>query len=193
MTTRGIRGATTATENSEAAIVEATQEMLRTIIAANDLDPTDLASAIFTATPDLTAVHPALAARKLGWHHVPLLSATEVAVPGSIPRCIRVLLHWNTDRPPFAVNHVYLRDAVQLRPDLQLDAEKVKPRPAPAAPARAPVATAAGGPAVVAYQGEPGANSQAAIFQHFGAQVNTLACHGFEDVFHAVEEEPLAP
>jgi prephenate dehydratase len=188
MTTRGIRGATTAAENSETAIVEATQELLQAVVAANDLDPSDLASAIFTATSDLTAVHPALAARKMGWHHVPLLSASEIAVPDSIPNCIRVLLHWNTDRPPYAINHVYLRGAVQLRPDLQVDESEIKPKPTVPAPARGLVAAHGSGPVSVAYQGAPGANSQEAIFQHFGPQTSTVACHSFEDIFHAVED-----
>ena len=157
------------------------------MIAANDLDVADLASAIFTATHDLTAVHPALAARKIGWHHVPLLSAAEIAVPDSIPDCIRVLLHWNTDRPPFAINHVYLRDAVQLRPDLHVDEDDLKPKPAAVATTRAAVGIYGGGPVTVAYQGAPATNSQEAIFQHFGPQVDTLACHSFEDIFTAVE------
>jgi len=188
MATRGIRGATTAAENSEKAMVEATQELLQAMVAANDLDPTDLASAIFTATPDLNAVHPALAARRMGWHHVPLLSASEIAVPDSIPLCIRVLLHWNTDRPPYAVNHIYLRGATQLRPDLQVDEAELAPRATSPAPTPVPLPAYGGGPVTVAYQGAPGANSQEAIFQHFGPQVGTLACHSFEDIFHAVEE-----
>jgi chorismate mutase len=89
--------------------------------AANNLDPADIASAIFTVTPDLDAAFPAQAARKIGWDHVPLLDTVEIGVPGSLPRCIRVLVNWNTDQPPYAVRHIYLREAVGLRPDLQSD------------------------------------------------------------------------
>ncbi|MEX1104475.1 MAG: chorismate mutase, partial [Dehalococcoidia bacterium] len=78
----------------------------------------DVASAIFSTTPDLDAEFPALAARQLGWLDVPLLCEHEIAVPGSLPRCIRVLVHWNTDVPQQDIQHIYVRDAVRLRPDL---------------------------------------------------------------------------
>ena len=84
------------------------------------LEPADLASAMFTLTPDLQAVHPARAARDLGWDQVPLMCAVEIAVPGSLPRCIRILLHWNTDLPQSAIHHVYLHAAIALRPDLAI-------------------------------------------------------------------------
>jgi chorismate mutase len=77
-----------------------------------------VASALFTATPDLTSVFPARAARELGWRHVPVLDAQEIPVPGSLHRCIRVLIHWNTEKTPIEIRHVYLRDASRLRPDL---------------------------------------------------------------------------
>jgi chorismate mutase len=90
--------------------------------AANGLAAEDIASVLFTATHDLTAAFPAQAARELGWQHVPLLDAQEIPVPGSLPRCVRVLLHWNTERSQSEVRHVYLRGAALLRPDLEMGA-----------------------------------------------------------------------
>jgi chorismate mutase len=115
---RGIRGATTVEGDSADAILEATQELLACIIEANDLAAQDVASAFFTATPDLSAAFPAEAARQLGWRHVALLDAQEIPVPGSLPCCVRVLVHWNTDRNQEEIQHVYLRGASSLRPDL---------------------------------------------------------------------------
>jgi chorismate mutase len=114
---RGVRGATTVTENTSEAILEATREMMFIIIHANDMLPEDVASAYFTTTPDLDATYPALAARQLGWYDVALLCGHEMSVPGGLPRCIRVLIHWNTRLGPREIFHVYLRDARQLRPD----------------------------------------------------------------------------
>src|SRR5881409_1750635 len=93
---RGLRGATTATANTSEAILQATEELLRALQTGNGFAPEDVESAIFTSSPDLTADYPARAARRLGWTQVPLLGATEVAVPppGGVPRCIRVLLHF---------------------------------------------------------------------------------------------------
>ena len=121
MACRGIRGATTAEENSALAILDATRQLLIRMVAANRVDSVDVASAIFTVTPDLTAAFPARAAREMGWRHVPLLDAQEMAVPGSLPRCVRVLMLWNTDRSQEEIRHVYLRGAGVLRPDLQED------------------------------------------------------------------------
>jgi len=118
MSVRGIRGATTAAENSAAAIIEATDEMLRAIMERNNIDLIEIASAFFTTTPDLTAEFPAYAARQLGWLAVPLLCGHEMNVPGALPRCVRVLIHLNTDLPQTAMRHVYLREAVSLRRDL---------------------------------------------------------------------------
>ncbi|MDI7277879.1 MAG: chorismate mutase, partial [Anaerolineae bacterium] len=101
--------------------LEATQELLAALVQANGLEPEDLASAIFSVTPDLDAAFPARAARAMGWSQVPLLDLQEMPVPGSLPRCVRVLLHWNTDRPASEVVHVYLRGAHALRPDLVSD------------------------------------------------------------------------
>lgn len=114
---RGIRGATTATENSREAILEATRELLQQLITANDLRPEDIASAIFTTTPDLTAEFPAVVARELGWLDTALLCGHEMNVPGSLQGCIRVLVHWNTTRRADEVIHIYLRDARNLRPE----------------------------------------------------------------------------
>lgn len=115
---RGVRGATTVTENSTEAILEATRELLQAIVAANSIDEPDIASVILTATPDLDAVYPAVAARQLGWTRTALMCVQEMAVPGSLPCCVRVLIHWNTDRSLDELRHVYLREARSLRPDL---------------------------------------------------------------------------
>ncbi len=122
---RGIRGATTVAEDSAEAILEATEELVRELVAANDLDARDVASALFTVTPDLHAEFPAAAARRMGWTMVPLLNFTEIGVPGRLERCIRVLLHVNTARVQSEMVHVYLREAVSLRPDLS----KTAPHP----------------------------------------------------------------
>jgi len=114
---RGIRGATTASANTRDAILEATHDLLCQLVAANQLALDDIASAIFTTTPDLDAEFPAVAARALGWTDTALLSAHEIAVPGSLARCIRVLIHWNTTRRADEIIHVYLREARVLRPE----------------------------------------------------------------------------
>lgn len=116
---RGLRGATTATANTSEAILDATEELLRALQAANGFAPEDVESAIFTSSPDLTAEYPARAARRLGWTGVPLLGAAEVAVPppDGLARCIRVLLHFYTAKPARELKHMYLRAAANLRPD----------------------------------------------------------------------------
>jgi chorismate mutase len=120
MPLRGIRGATTVSSDQEEEILAATQELLVAIRQANPtLQPEDLASILFTVTPDLTAAYPAKAARQLGWTEVPLLDSQEIPVPGGLPHCIRVLLHWNTGLGQKDIRHVYLGEAVRLRPDLQ--------------------------------------------------------------------------
>lgn len=115
---RGVRGATTVTENSREAILNATRQMLALLIRRNQIKSEDIASAIFTVTKDLSAEFPALAARQLGWIEVPLLCGYEIEVPGSLPLCVRVLVHWNTVLPQSDIQHVYIHDAVRLRPDL---------------------------------------------------------------------------
>jgi chorismate mutase len=123
MLCRGVRGATTVDDDSAAAILAATQELLATIVQANDMAIEEIASALFTVSADLRAAFPAQAARQMGWQHVALLDAQEIPVPGSLPRCIRVLIHWNTDRPQDQIRHLYLRGAAALRPDLSSSTE----------------------------------------------------------------------
>ena len=119
MPIRGIRGATTVTADTPDLILQATRELLEEILAANDgMRPEDVASALFTVTEDLASTFPAQAARQMGWGLVPMMCAREIPVPGSLPRVIRVLVHWNTDMAQNQITHVYLRDAVRLRPDL---------------------------------------------------------------------------
>ena len=118
MPVRGIRGATTVDVDSSAEILAATRELLLAIIEANRIEPEEIASALFTTTPDLTSEYPARAARELGWGAVPLLGATEMRVDGGLPHCIRVLVHVNTATKPSEIKHIYLRHARRLRPDL---------------------------------------------------------------------------
>lgn len=118
MVCRGVRGATTVEENSRDAILKGTRQLLALMIRRNNIDPADVASAIFTVTKDLNAEFPALAARQLGWLDVPLLCGYEVQVSGSLGLCVRILLHWNTTKAQKEIQHVYIHDAVQLRPDL---------------------------------------------------------------------------
>lgn len=119
MAVRGIRGATTVEQNVAAEILSATRELLQELLTANGLSSYDeIVSAIFTTTADVNAVFPAEAARGLGMSQVPLLCASEISVPGSMPRCIRILLHVNSDLPQTAMKHIYLREAKRLRPDM---------------------------------------------------------------------------
>jgi chorismate mutase len=116
---RGVRGATTVEANDRDQILIATRQLLALMIRRNDILPTDVASAIFTTTPDLNAEFPALAARQLGWLEVPLLCGHEIQVPGSLSRCIRVMVHWNTEKTQSEIRHTYVHGAQALRPDLQ--------------------------------------------------------------------------
>jgi chorismate mutase len=121
MTTRGIRGATTVKADQPELILAATQELLGAILQSNaGLETEDIACAFFTTTDDLVSVHPALAARQMGWEQVPMMCAREIPVPGSLLRCVRVLVQWNTDRVQTAIKHVYLGEAISLRPDLSV-------------------------------------------------------------------------
>ena len=112
---RGLRGATTASENTKEAVLEATRELLEALVAANDFTPDDVAAAILTTTQDLDAEFPAVAARQMGWEHVALLCGHEMKVPDSLQSCIRVLILVNTERGPRDLVHLYLRDAKDLR------------------------------------------------------------------------------
>jgi chorismate mutase len=115
---RGVRGATTVARNAADEIVSRTGELLARVIAENGIRPEDVASILFTVTADLDAEFPAAAVRALdGWSEVPLLCASEIAVPGSLGRCVRVLLQWNTDRRADEIRHVFLRGARPLRPN----------------------------------------------------------------------------
>ena len=119
MAIRGIRGATTVSADEPDLILEATRELLEAILDANaSMKPEDVGSALFTVTDDLASTFPAQAARQMGWGLVPMMCAREIPVPGSLRKVIRVLVHWNTDMSQNEITHVYLRDAVTLRPDL---------------------------------------------------------------------------
>ncbi len=122
MSTRGVRGATTVSADASDEIVSATRALLQELVTANSICIAEIAAVFFTVTDDLSAAFPARAARSLGWQHVPLLDAREIPVPGSLARCIRVLLLWNTDRPQQEIVHVYQGQARALRPDLATDA-----------------------------------------------------------------------
>jgi chorismate mutase len=114
---QGIRGATTVAHNDAREILDATDELLRALIEANELQPDDIVSALFTVTRDLDAAFPARAAEEFGWNIVALLHATEIPVPGSLPKCIRLLVHAYTGRSRAEIKHCYLRGATVLRPD----------------------------------------------------------------------------
>jgi len=115
---RGVRGATTVENNTRDEILQATRQLLALMIRLNGIESTAVGSAIFTVTSDLNAEFPALAARQLGWPDVPLLCSYEISVPNSLPRCIRILVNWNTDKGQQEIQHIYIKDAVRLRPDL---------------------------------------------------------------------------
>jgi len=119
MVCRGIRGATTAEENTRESILAKTRELLKEMRDANDILPQDICSVIFTTTGDLTAEYPAVAARELGWYDQALLCTHEMNVPGGLEKCIRVLIQWNTSKPIEEIEHVYINGAEVLRPDRQ--------------------------------------------------------------------------
>jgi chorismate mutase len=118
---RGIRGATTVEHNEREEILEATRELLQLIIQRNEIQKDDVACAIFTVTQELDADFPAFAARQLGWTEVALMSAREIPVPNSLPNVIRVLVLVNTTRSISEMKHVYIRDAIVLRPDFGIE------------------------------------------------------------------------
>jgi chorismate mutase len=118
MTVRAIRGAIQVEANERDAILVSTAELVTAVMSRNDLSTDDVISVLFTATPDLNAEFPALAARKIGFHEVPLMCATEIAVPGAMPRVVRLMAHVETDRSRSELQHVYLRGAAALRLDI---------------------------------------------------------------------------
>lgn len=118
MKMRGIRGAITVDADEPQAILNATKRLLTEMTERNGVQPDDIASVLFSMTPDLHAAFPALGAREMGWVNVPMLHFTEIDVPGAMPRCIRVLMHVETSRTQAAVEHAYLDGARELRPDI---------------------------------------------------------------------------
>jgi chorismate mutase len=118
---RGVRGAITVAEDREEIILDATLLLMDDIIRENKLVAEDVASVFITCTEDIVSTFPAKALRRIaGWELVPIICSTEIPVPGSLPQCIRILLHINTELAQNEVKHVYLRDAEKLRPDLHL-------------------------------------------------------------------------
>ena len=115
---RGVRGATTVPRNSTRAILDGTRELLLAMVDANGIDEAEVASVLFTTTHDLTAEHPAKAARLIGWTRTALLGFAEADIEDGLEHCIRVLIHWNTDTPIDDIQHIFLHDAISLRPDL---------------------------------------------------------------------------
>ena len=120
---RGVRGATTVEHNSRRAIMDGTLELLQAMIETNGIAEDDVASILFTATPGLDAAYPAAAARQLGWTRTALMGFQEAHVIDGLQQCVRVLIHWNTDKSIDEIQHVFLRDAVKLRPDLAPEIE----------------------------------------------------------------------
>lgn len=118
MPVRGIRGAITVGRDDPAEILDSTRLLLQRMVAENRIELDDMASVFFSLSPDLRSEFPAKAARDLGWGLVPLFCARELDIKGGLKRCVRVLIHWNTRKKPGSIRHVYLRDAVSLRPDL---------------------------------------------------------------------------
>lgn len=118
MGVRAIRGAIQVEADDRAAILDGTAELVTTVMARNKLSTDDVISVIFSATPDLTAEFPALAARSLGFQEVPLLCCTEIGVPGAMPRVVRLMMHVETSMARSQVQHVYLRGAAALRLDI---------------------------------------------------------------------------
>lgn len=115
---RGVRGATVAKSNTREAIMEAAEELILKLIEVNGIEEDQVASVIFTSTPDLNAAFPAAAVRHIGWTRVALLGAQEIDTPEGMKLCIRVLIHWNTDRSLDEIQHVYMHGTEKMRPDL---------------------------------------------------------------------------
>lgn len=124
---RGVRGATTVASNEKDAILEATRELLQSMMMYNEMQGSDIATIYFSTTHEINAAFPAIAARQIGLADVALLCGHEMAVPNSLPNCIRVMMHWNTTKTQKEIVHIYLRDAKKLRPDLEKRPD-VKPK-----------------------------------------------------------------
>jgi prephenate dehydratase len=209
----GIRGATTVDSDSLEEILDATQDLLVRLQELNGFDSGDLASILFSSTPDLRSTFPARAARRLGWLEVPMLCTHEVDAPSSVPRCIRVLIHWNSDRASREVRHAYLRGSRVLRPDWAIPPltgpagaiaapedplrEVVDARPPPDTTTRAPAPLPPATPqtrlsplqlAPIAFQGEAGAYSQEAIFGLLGPDTLTAPAPSFRAAFEVVHQ-----
>ena len=118
MAVRAVRGAIQVDANERGQILAGTAELVTEVMTRNELSTDDVISVVFTATSDLTAEFPALAARKLGFQEVPLLCAAEIAVPSAMPRVVRLMMHVETEAPRSAMQHVYLRGAAALRLDI---------------------------------------------------------------------------
>jgi chorismate mutase len=119
MMARGIRGATTAEENTKESIIRNTRELLEEMMEANDLKKDDLACAFLTTTTDLNAEFPAVAARQMGWTDVALLCGHEMEVPGAMAKVVRVMLVANTEKSQREITHIYLKEAIRLRPEMK--------------------------------------------------------------------------
>lgn len=116
---RAIRGAITVDDNTPQDILNSTNQILKEIVKANSLIEEDIISILFSTTKDLDATFPAVAARQLGWADTPLMCTHEIDVPGSLEKCVRVLMHVNTEASKKQISHVYLKGATALRPDLK--------------------------------------------------------------------------
>ena len=121
MAVRGVRGATVACENTREAILTATREMLEKLVEANGIQAEDIASAFFSTSRDLNADYPAIAARQIGWTDTALMCMHEMDVSHGLPMCVRVMVHWNTDKSAHEIVHVYINGAEVLRPDRKRD------------------------------------------------------------------------
>lgn len=123
---RGVRGATTVKENKEDEILDATEKLFRTMVMANKINAKEVASVFISVTEDITATFPAKAMRRLtGWGHVPVMCMREIPVPGALEKCVRIMMHVNTSMPQDEITHIYLEEAVALRPDLVKNANEV--------------------------------------------------------------------
>ena len=121
MRVRGLRGAITVAENTKEAILEGTALLLKTMLEENDVPLEEIASVFFTVTPDLNKVFPAKGARQMGFDNIPLMCMTEIPVEGALEKCIRILIHYNTEKLQKQIRPIYLRNAIKLRPDLKND------------------------------------------------------------------------